>query len=182
MREHYGATTVDVTGTMDAVHLKSIIKPLALLSYRLVGFPVPHAGKGVDVRVHNRIDESGEMHWGRMFSQNSSFPANVTFASHMVYLGDHKVIEYVRFGLGAEAVLSVERDGSLVYEMCSYVVRMPFFGFIVRLPTWLSVFGRGRTVEIGETSDSFRVEFEMTHPLFGRTLGYAGTCRIQSVP
>ena len=178
--EHYGAPTVDITGSLDAVHLKGIIKPLARVSYMLLGFPVPHSGRDVEVRVRNRVDELGAMHWVRTFSENSSFPAGITFASHMVCSGDHKIIEYARYGVGVEATVNVDGDGSLVYDMRSYVVRIPFLGVIVRLPTWLSPFGRGRTREIGETPDSFTVEFEMIHPLFGRTLGYTGRCKIES--
>ena len=44
----------------------------------------------------------------------------------------------------------------------------------------LSPFGGGRTKEIGVTEDSFRVEFEMTHPVFGRTLAYTGNLRIEA--
>ena len=58
---------------------------------------------------------------------------------------------------------------------------MPFFRLIIRFPTWLSLFEGGRTKEIGETEDSFRIEFEMTHPIFGRTVVYTGSCRFESM-
>ena len=45
---------------------------------------------------------------------------------------------------------------------------------------WGRIFGGGRTKEIGETEDSIRVEFEMAHPVFGRTLAYTGSCRFKS--
>ena len=76
--------------------------------------------------------------------------------------------------------MGVDGEGRLVYDMRKYVVRMPFLGLIVRFPTWLSPFGGGRTKEIGETEDSFRVEFEMRHPIFGRTVAYTGRCRFES--
>ena len=68
--------------------------------------------------------------------------------------------------------------GGLVYEARNYVIGVPFLGLLVRVPTWLSPFGGGRTTETGEDNDNFRVEFEMTHPIFGRTVGYSGRCRI----
>jgi hypothetical protein len=180
VKVHYGAPTVDFTGAMDAIHLKGIIAPLARVSYMLLGFPVPHSGRAVEFKVSNRVDDLGAMRWVRNFIENSSFPAGITFASRMVWSGDHRIIEYARYGVGAEAVVSVDGEGSLVYDMRSYVVRIPVLGAIVRFPTWLSPFGRGSTKEIGETPESFRVEFEMTHPLFGRTLAYAGRCKIES--
>ena len=180
VRKHYAEPAIDVSCNMDEVHVKSTIKPLALVSYRLLHAPVPYSGRDVEMSLHNRVDDSGAMHWVRTFFSNASFPEDVTFTSHMVCAGDHRIIEFTRFGVGVESDLSVDGEGSLVYETRKYVVRMPFVGLIVRFPTWLSPFGGGRTREIGETEDSFKVEFEMTHPIFGRTLAYIGTCRFES--
>ena len=180
VRKHYSEPTVDVSGTMDEVHVKKIIKPVALLSYMLFHAPLPHGGKDVEFSLHNCVDDSGAMHWLRTFFSNASFPADMTFASHMLFSGDHRIIETTKYGVGVESDLGVDVAGSLVYDIRKYVVRLPFLGLIVRFPTWLSPFGGGRTTEIGETEDSFRVEFEMTHPIFGRTVGYRGRCRIES--
>ena len=179
VRKHYGALTIDVGGTMDVIYVKKMIKPLALLSNRFFHASVPHSGIAVEMSLHNRIDDSGAMHWVRTFFNNPSFPKDVSFTSHMVCSGDHRVIEFTRYGLGVESDLSVDGEGSLVYDIRKYVVRMPFLRLTVRLPTWLSPFGGGRTKEIGETEDTFTVEFEMTHPIFGRTVGYTGRCRFE---
>ena len=37
VRRHYAAPTHDIRGTMDVVYVKSAIKPLALVSYKLFG-------------------------------------------------------------------------------------------------------------------------------------------------
>ena len=181
VRKHYAEPTIYLSGSMDFVYVKNIIKPLALVSYRLFHAPVPHGGRDVEVNVHNRVDDSGAMHWVRALYKNASFPEDVSFTSHMVCSGDHRLIEFTRYGVGVEAELSVDGKGSLVYDMRKYVVRMPFFGLMVRFPTGISPFGGGRTKEIGETEDSFRVEFEMTHPIFGRTVAYTGRCRFESL-
>ena len=180
VRKHYAEPTIDVKGTMDVVYIKNTIKPLALLSYKLFHAPVPYNGTDVDMSLHNEVDDSGAMHWVRKFFINTSFPETVTFTSHMVHSGRRRVIEFIRFGVGVEADLSVDCEGSLVYDIRNYVVKVPFLGLIIRFPTWLSPFGGGRTKEIGETEDSFRVEFEMTHPIFGQTLAYTGSCRFES--
>ena len=179
VRKHYGELAIDVSGTMDVIYVKKIIKPLALVSNRLFQAPVPRSGSAVKMSLHNRVDDSGAMHWVRTFFNNPSFPEDVSFTSRMVCSGDHRIIEYTRYGLGVESDLRVDGQGSLVYDMRKYVVRMPFFRLMVRFPTWLSPFGGGRTKEIGETEDSFRIEFEMTHPIFGRTVGYTGRCRFE---
>jgi len=181
VRKHYAEPIINVRGSMDFVHVKNTIKPLALVSYRLFRAPVPHSGRDVEVTLHNRVDDSRTMNWTRTFFKNTSFPEDVTFTSHTVCSGDHRIIEFTQYGVGVESDLSVDGEGSLVYDMRKYVVRMPFLGLIVRFPTWLSPFGGGRTREIGETEDSFRVEFEMTHPVFVRTVAYTGRCQFESL-
>ena len=178
VRKHYFEPTMNVTGVMDKVHVKTAIRPLALLSYMLFRAPVPRGGEDVEFAVHSRVDGSGTMYWLRTFFSNASFPGDVTFASHMVFLGDHRIMETTRFGLGVEVCLSVDDVGGLVYDIRKYTIGVPFLGLIVRVPTCLSPFGGGRTTETGENGDSFRVEFEMTHPVFGRTIGYTGRCQM----
>ena len=180
VRKHYRELTIDVTGTMDVVYVNKTIRPLALVSHRLFHAPVPRGGRAVEMSLRNRVDDSGAMDWVRTFFNNPSFPEDVTFTSRMVCSGDHRIIEFTRYGLGVESDLRVDGEGSLIYDVRKYVVRMPLGGLILRFPTWLSPFGGGRTKEIGETEDSFRVEFEMTHPIFGRTVAYAGTCQFES--
>ena len=179
--KHYAEPTIHLSGTMDFIYVKGSIMLLAHVSHRLFHAPVPRRGIDVEVSVRSRVDDSGAMHWVRMFFKNTSFPKDVTFTSRTVYSGDHRIIEFTRYGLGVEADLSVDVEGSLVHDMRKYVVRMPFLGMVVRFPTWLSPFGGGRTKEIGETEDSFRIEFEMTHPIFGRTVAYTGRCRFESM-
>ena len=180
VRKHYAGPDIVVSGIMDVVYVKSTIKPLALVSYALFHAPVPHSGRNVALTLHNHVDDSGAMHWVRTFFNNVSFPETVTFTSHTVWSGDHRIIEFTRYGLGGEADLSVDVEGSLVYDIRNYVVGIPFLGLLVRFPTWLSPFGGGRAKEIGEGEASFRIEFEMTHPAFGRTLAYSGRCQFES--
>ena len=137
VRRHYSAQAVEIAGTMDSVYVKSAVKPFALVSYKLLHAPVPHGGRNVRISLHNRIDDSGAVHWVRMFFGNDTFPREITFASHMVHSNDHRIIEFSRYGVGVETDLSVDAHGSLVYEMRRYVVRVPVLGLAVRFPTWL---------------------------------------------
>ena len=180
LRKHYAEPTIHISGTMDFIYVKNSIRPLALVSYLLLHAPVPHDGSDVQIRLENRVEAPGTMRWTRTLSNTTSFARPVTFTSRMVCSGEHRVIEFTKFGIGTEADLRVDAEGSLVYDIRNYVLRVPFLRLIARFPTWLSPLGGGRTLEIGETADIFRIEFEMTHPLFGRTLAYSGTCRIES--
>lgn len=152
-----------------------------MLSYILFRAPIPRGGEDVQFTVDCCIDGSGTMHWLRTFFKNASFAGDATFPSHITFSGDHRIIETTRYGLGIESLLSVDDVGSLVYVIRNYTIRVPFLGIIFRLPIWLSPFGGGHATEIGEGEDSFRIEFEMTHPVFGRTVGYTGRCQINRV-
>ena len=143
--------------------------------------PVPRSGEDVEFTVHSRVDGSGVMHWLRTFYGSDGLRRDVTFSSHMVFSGDHRIIETTRWGLGVESDLRVDHVGSLVYDIRKYVLRVPFLGLIIGFPTWVSPFGGGCTTETGENEACFRVNFEMTHPVFGRTIGYSGRCRMSSL-
>ena len=181
VRQHYSEPTVSICGRMESIHVNTAIRPLAMLSYMLFRAPVPRGGEDVQFTVHNCIDSSGTMHWLRTFFKNASFDRDATFPSQMTFSGDHRILETTRYGLGVESVVSVDDVGSLVFDIQHYAIRMPFLGIIFRFPIWLSPLGGGHATEIGEAGDSYRVEFEMTHPMFGRTVGYSGTCRISRV-
>ncbi len=180
VRRHYGESSIDATGTMDAIHVGGLIKPLAVVSYWLFHAPVPYTGTNVEVKLRNSVDDSGPMYWFRTFLKSPTFRKTVTFSSRMVWAGDHRVIEFIGGGVGVEADLSIDTEGSLVYEVRTYVVRIPLVGWLVRFPPWLSPFGGGRTIEAGQAEDGFRVEFEMSHPVLGRTLAYSGSFRFES--
>ena len=182
VRRHYTESSIDIHGTMNAIHVGRLIKPLALVSYWILKAPVPRGGQDVEMILRNRLDDSGAMLWFRTFFKNASFPVDIEFPSRTVCSGDHRIIEFIRWGVGVEADLSVDGEGGLLYEIRRYVVRVPFLGITLRFPTWLSPFGGGWTREIGETADSFRVDWEMSHPILGRTVGYRGRCRIESRP
>ena len=100
--------------------------------------PVPHNGENVEFTVHSRVDGSGVMHWLRAFYGSDGFRRDVTFSSHMVFSGDHRIMEITRWGLGVESNLRVDDVGSLVYDIRKYVLRVPFLGLIIGFPTWVS--------------------------------------------
>ena len=163
---------------MDAIRVNPLVRPVAMLSYALFRAPVPRGGSDVGFTLSNRTDTEGAMHWLRVFEGNASFPRDVTFESQMSFLGDHRIMETTRHGLGIECSVSVGDDGSLVYDIDKYVVSVPALGLTARFPTWLSPFGGGRITETGEGEDRFAVDFQMSHPILGDTVSYSGRCRM----
>jgi len=179
VRRHYIDPVVDASGVMDAIRVNPLVRPLTALSYALFRAPVPRGGRDVGFTLHNRTGASGAMHWLRGFEGNPSFPRDVTFESHMSLLGDHRIVETTRHGLGIESSVSVGHGGSLVYDIDRYVLRVQALGLAVRFPTWLSPFGGGRITETGEGEDCFTVDFQMAHPILGLTVAYSGRCRMR---
>ena len=179
VRRHYVESAVDASGVMDAVRVNPLVRPLAVLSYTLFRAPVPRGGRDVGFTLSNRTDTEGAMHWLRGFEGNPSFPRDVTFESQMSFLGDHRIVETTRHGLGIESSVSVGHGGSLVYDIERYVLSVPLLGLAVRFPTWLSPFGGGRITETGEGEDCFAVDFQMSHPILGPTVAYSGRCRMR---
>ena len=178
VRRHCLEPEVDASGVMDAIRVNPLVRPLAMLSYALFRAPVPCGGSDVGFSVSNRTDAEGAMHWLRIFEGSTSFPRDVTFESQMSFLGDHRIVETTRHGLGIESSVSVGDGGSLVYDIDRYVLRVPALGLAVRFPTWLSPFGGGRITETGEGDDCFAVDFQMSHPILGLTVSYSGRCRM----
>ena len=84
LRNHYAEPAIHVSGTMDFIYVKGITMPLAHVSHRLFQTPVPDGGIDVEVSVHNWVDDSGAMHWVRMFFKSAGFPDDVTFTSRML--------------------------------------------------------------------------------------------------
>ncbi len=179
VRRHYVESVVDASGVMDAIRVNPLVRPLAVLSYALFRAPVPRGGSDVRFTLSNRTDTEGTMHWLRIFEGNPSFPSDVTFESQMTFLADHRIVETARHGLGIESGVSVGDGGSLIYDIERYVLSVPLLGLAVRFPTWLSPFGSGRITETGEDEDCFTVDFQMSHPILGRTIAYSGRCRMR---
>lgn len=179
VRRHYLEPSVDASGVMDTVRVDPLVRPPAMLSYALFRAPVPRGGRDVGFTLRNRTDTEGAMHWLRVFEGSPGLPWDMTFESHMSFLGDHRIVETTRHGLGIESSVSVGHDGSLIYDIDRYVLSVPLLGLAVRFPTWLSPFGGGRITETGEDEDCFTVDFQMSHPILGRTIAYSGRCRMR---
>ena len=108
---------------------------------------------------------------------SSRFPGKplAEFRSRMEYLNGDEIIEYVKYGLGIRMRMSVD-DGALVFTSAGYVwdiglARLP-------IPTWL-ILGDSKITERAVSENEFYIDFNMVHPLFGRTFGYSGKFYIQ---
>jgi hypothetical protein len=179
VKQHYemapGTTSsMTIHGSMDKVFHSNIAK-LFLLPGRIFGALVPYRGSDISTEVKNwtRKDNTKAMFWHRTLQ----FPGKplAEFSSRMEYSNGDEIIEYVKYGLGIRMRMSVD-DGALVFRSAGYVwdiglARIP-------IPTW-AILGDSKITERAVSEDEFYIDFNMVHPLFGRTFGYSGNFFIQ---
>lgn len=179
VKQHYEmapgtSSSMTIHGSMDKVFHSNIAK-LFLLPGRIFGALVPYRGSDISTEVKNwtRNDNTKAMFWHRTLQ----FPGKplTEFRSRMEYSNGDEIIEYVKYGLGIRMHMSVD-DGALVFTSAGYVwdiglARIP-------IPTW-AILGDSKIVERAVSENEFYIDFNMVHPLFGRTFGYSGNFFIQ---
>jgi hypothetical protein len=147
----------------------STIGKLFITASRLLDALVPYRGSEIPVRVRNwsRADSSA-MFWHRTFRYPGRSP--VIFQSRMEYVGDRHIVEYVKYGLGIRMRLSAEGE-SLRYDSRGYQWKLGPMRLYI--PDWL-LLGKAVIRETPISEQAFRVDFEINHPLWGRTFEYSG--------
>lgn len=163
------SSKIQIRGTMDEVY-HSMIAKLFLIPGRLLGALVPYKGKQIPTQVINwtLAENNKAMFWHRTLEFPGKPP--LIFASHMEYVGDNEIIEYVRYGVGIRMAMSVEQ-GALVFKSKGYVWKLG--KRMIPIPAWL-ILGDATIIEKAETDEQFYINFTMTHPLFGKTFSYSG--------
>jgi hypothetical protein len=149
---------------------------LFLLPGRIFGALVPHQGRAIPTEVKNwtRYNRLNTMFWHRTFYFPNKQP--VVFQSRMEHLADNEIIEYVKYGMGIRMVLS-EMNHSLVFEGKGYVWKIA--SFTLPIPNWL-VLGNAKIIETAISDQELHLDFQVVHPLFGKTFSYSGIFSIQS--
>lgn len=182
VRQHYdirpgSSSELIIKGIMDEVYHSKIAK-LFLLPGRLFGALVPYKGTQVPTTVINRTKHGN--HKAMFWFRTLKFPnkPEVIFESRMEYDKDDSIIEYVKLGLGIKMKMSVN-NGVLVFTSRSYTWNIG--PLKLNIPTWL-ILGHATIIEKALSDDVFFINFEMTHPWFGKTFSYSGEFHIQKEP
>lgn len=175
VRQHYDITPGEksrmiIKGEMDEVY-HSVIAKLFILPGRIFGALVPYKGRNIPTEVRNWTSEENTkaMFWYRTLDFPNKPP--LIFASRMEHIKDDEIIEYVRYGMGIRMSMSVE-DGALIFKSKGYVWKVG--GLKVPIPTWL-ILGDAKIIEKKISEDRFYIDFNIIHPLFGKTFSYSGT-------
>jgi hypothetical protein len=159
-----------VQGVMEIGYPSGLLPLIKLI--HLCGGLIARRGETVETRVQKTVPlQTAELCWQRTLT----YPDNQkdSFQSRMVYLQDHELIEYVRFGFGLRLKLSVD-NGNLIYRSNGHIWQCG--GFRLTFPDWL-LLGAATIVERPESGRQFSLDFSIRHPLFGLTYYYRGVFR-----
>lgn len=178
LQSHYRITepqqAIVVTGHMAVDYPRRLTLVLKLL--RLLGALVDIKGERMAVQVKKwQQNNSAVLHWHRHIQTADG--RQCQFASRMVWHKDHELIEFVGLGFGIRLKLSVEQD-KLIYRSNGHVLKLG--PNMLPIPDNL-VLGRAQISEQALSEDSFLLDFQIVHPLWGRTYYYGGIFKIPTV-
>ncbi|MDW9146805.1 DUF4166 domain-containing protein [Legionella pneumophila] len=168
----YSSDTVVVNGVMT---IKSstwmrLIRPLLSLS----GALIHKEGENIPTRVTFRTDIKSSCYW---FEREFKFSPPIQFKSYMLNIKDNIMVEFMRFGLGWRTKCLVE-DDKVIMQHNGYVLRI--FKLLIPLPMSI-LLGKCHVIEKPLSADSFSMDMELTHFLFGKVYEYRGVFKVVSV-
>ena len=174
VKRHYDITpgkniSLTLRGEMSEVYHSKIAK-LFLLPGRIFGALVPYRGKNIPTIVKNWTSGGNDkaMFWYRTLHFPNKSP--VIFQSRMEHLTDNEIIEYVKYGMGIRMAL-FEQDSSLVFKGLGYVWKIG--DLTILIPNWM-ILGDAVIVEKAISEEALHLNFEIVHPVFGKTFSYTG--------
>ncbi|MGZ5030834.1 MAG: DUF4166 domain-containing protein [Methylobacter sp.] len=176
IQRHYQITlpqqAITVTGNMNIDYpywLTPVIKML-----RLFGALVDLKGEGLAVQVKKwRQTDPSILYWRRHI-QAADNGKPCVFASRMVWQKDHELIELVGMGFGIRLKLSVEQ-GKLVYQSRGHLLQLG--PLTLPIPDSL-LLGHALITEQALSEDTFQLDFQIVHPLWGKTYYYGGVFEV----
>ncbi len=170
----YTNDRVTVEGRMQ-VEMALILRLMSpILS--ITGVLVPYEGKDILVTVHFRSSPKDDSYtFDRIFYFPGKKPFH--FCSHMKSVGGAEVVEWMRIGIGWHASYHYE-DGKVILRHKRYVVRL--FGWLVRLPLELLI-GSSNAVEEALDDNTFGMQMDIRHALFGKVYSYSGVFKVTEV-
>lgn len=136
---------------------------------RLCGGLVDLKGENLAVEVKKwQSDNALSLYWQRQIQDAQG--NQCVFASRMMWSKERGLVEFIKFGFGIRLKMSVEQ-GKLIYRSNGHVLKLG--KFMLPIPDVFAL-GHAFISEEAIDADSFRLHFEIVHPLWGRTYFYGG--------
>jgi len=170
--------STDVTKTVGLMKIE-MSRTLRLLAplFGLTKTLVPFTGEDIRCEVNFESEINSRAFW---FNRVFHFPNRkpYVFRSKLVPIGENRVIEYTKSGIGWVAT----------YEFAKEQVRLHHIGYVIsilgqdfKLPLeW--VFGKSTAFEEAVDENSFGMKMEIRHPVFGKIYGYEGRFSVIELP
>lgn len=163
---------ITVTGNMNIDYPYWLTPVIKLL--RLFGALVDLKGEGLAVQVKKwQQTDPCVLYWRRHIQAVGNGKPCV-FASRMVWQQDHELIELVGMGFGIRLKLSVEQ-GKLVYRSRGHLLKLG--PLILPIPDSL-LLGHALITEQALSEDTFQLDFQIVHPLWGKSYYYGGIFKV----
>lgn len=175
IQRHYQITApqqaIVVTGNMTVDYPRRLTPVLKLL--RLLGALVDLKGEQMAVQVKKwQQTDPSVLYWQRHIQDAGG--KQCRFASRMVWQRDHELIELVGMGFGIRLKLSVEQ-GKLIYRSHGHLLKLG--PLTLPIPDSL-LLGSAVISEQALSEDSFLLDFQIIHPLWGKTYYYGGIFKV----
>lgn len=175
IQRHYQITApqqaIVVTGNMTVDYPRRLTPVLKLL--RLLGALVDLKGEQMAVQVKKwQQTDPSVLYWQRHIQDAGG--KQCRFASRMVWQQDHELIELVGMGFGIRLKLSVEQ-GKLIYRSHGHLLKLG--PLTLPIPDSL-LLGSAVISEQALSEDSFLLDFQIIHPLWGQTYYYGGIFKV----
>lgn len=133
----------------------------------LFGALLNRKGQEISTEVEKTM-QGNTQYWHRTLTFEDG--KKVYFKSRWNYVGDNKMEEYVNSILGLCMSVKV-KDNKLFYEGEHFVLKL--WKFKIPLPEWM-LLGHTTIIEEQVDPEHFKMDFKLTHPLFGQVYRYTG--------
>ena len=169
-------TQLHLRGTMREVYHSKIGK-LFLLPGRIFGALVPYKGREIPTEVKNWTSKENRqaMYWHRRLFFPNKDP--VIFRSRMEHSHANEIIEYVNYGMGIR-LRTFTQNNSLHFRSLGYIWKVG--PITLSIPNW-AILGDAEIIEKAVSDRELLVDFNMIHPLFGKTFSYSGSFVIDKI-
>lgn len=165
LKAHHQAGACTDIGQMDIEYPKFMQPWLSLL--RVMGVLINRRGNNIETRVEKN-QQGNRQKWQRTIR----FPEGkvVEFNSYWIAAANNQLIEFVNPFVGLKMSVAA-KDGRLYFSGRNLVIKIGQFH--ISIPEW--IFLGHTTIEEEAVDDThFKMDFRLTHPLFGEVFRYAG--------
>jgi hypothetical protein len=177
IQQHYRLPSVQVLQNSVAgvmfIEYPRFVTPI-LKIVRFFGGLIDLKGPNMAVKVEKRVNQDMPdcLFWRREIKSPGG--KIIVFASRMEYQKTNELIEYIGGGFGIHLKVNCE-DGKLVYRSNGHLWQIGKFK--IPIPDVLFL-GHATITETAVSEDEFRLDFKISHPLFGDTYRYGGLFKI----